>query len=192
MLATGGPIPTIDPMNEAPRAMSTWLGTLARGGVLRNTDEEAGVAVAAYVVGEQRLSELRQWMAAQPPDVVTREQTAAIEVIIWMAQADRNLDPAERKMLEDVVTASGLDFEAQEALVGSIDRPEGRLEGIEQRLTHAVLRELLLALSWELALADGRIDASEREFYTELAERLSIEPARAAEIRSAVSDQVAV
>ncbi|MFW6087775.1 MAG: DUF533 domain-containing protein [Myxococcota bacterium] len=169
--------------------MSTWLGTLARGGVLRNTTEEAGVAVAAYVVGEDRLSELREWMAAQPPEVVEREQQAAIEVCIWMAQADRNLDPNEREMLEQIVTAGDLDFDAQESLIAAMDTPPDA-KVIEGRLTHPVLRELLLALAWELALADGRIDDSEQAFYRQLTERLSVDPARAEKIRAAVAGEL--
>lgn len=176
-------------MNEAKRAMSTWLGTLARGGVLRNTTEEAGVAVAAYVVGEDRLSELREWMKAQPREVVEREQIAAIEVCIWMAQADRQLDPSERALLEDVVNASGLEYAAQERLIASLENPSS-LDGLETRLTHPVLRELLLALSWELALADGRIDEGEQKFYADLATRLGVPDPRATEIRTSIGNQI--
>ncbi|MFW6052044.1 MAG: DUF533 domain-containing protein [Myxococcota bacterium] len=176
-------------MKEAPRAMATWIGTLARGGVLRSVTEEAGVAVAAYVVGEDRLSELRQFMSHQPPEVVKREQKAAIDACIWMAQADRKLDSTERELLERMVDASGLDYATQEALVASIDAPSS-IEDVEQQLQHPVLRELLLALAWELALVDGRVAEGEKDFYTGLAERLSIEPARAEAIKRAVSDQV--
>jgi tellurite resistance protein len=176
-------------MKEASKAMATWVGTLARGGVLYDSDEEAGVAVAAYVVGEGRLSDLREWMRAQPADRVRREQEAAIAACIWMAQADRQLDPSERELLEEIVNHSGLDYETQERLVASIDGAPS-VEGLPRTDSHPVLRELLLALAWELALADGRIDQSERDFYGELATRLEVDPARAAEVRDALSSEV--
>ena len=83
--------------------MSTWIGALSSGGVLRGELEEAGVTVAAYVVGEDRLSELREWMVQQPKDVIAREQVAAIQVCIWMANADRNLDPEESHLLQQTL-----------------------------------------------------------------------------------------
>jgi uncharacterized membrane protein YebE (DUF533 family) len=176
-------------MNEARSAMSTWVGTLARGGILHSAAEEAGVAIAAYVVGEERLSELRQWLAAQPPEVVQREQGAAIGVCIWMAQADRNLDPAERALLEELVNHSGLDYAAQERLIASIESPPAASD-LASHAMHPVLRELLLALAWELAMADGRIDQAEQDFYVELGARLDIDPERAREIRDALSQEI--
>ena len=50
-------------MMQATSAMSTWIGTLARGGVLSGA-EAAGLAVAAFVVGEERLDELRSDLPA--------------------------------------------------------------------------------------------------------------------------------
>ncbi len=169
--------------------MSTWIGTLARGGVLRDLHEEAGIAVAALVVGEERLSELRAWMAAQPGDVVEREQRGAIEVCIWMAHADREVDPGEKDLLRRVILASALDQEAREALVRASDEPPS-LAGIERRVTHPVLRELLLALSWELASADGTLDGRERDFHLGLARRLGVAEERLEEIRDAVTQRL--
>ncbi len=170
--------------------MSTWIGTLSRGGFLTSDLEEAGIAVAAFVVGEERLSELREWMSAQARDVVHREEEAAIEVCIWMAHADRHLAPEEREMLERIVLASQLGTTARDRLAVAIDHPPS-LTAMEERLTHPVLRELMLALSWELALADGRIERSETDFYASLAERLGVTPERADELRDAVAGRVA-
>ena len=137
-------------MSDSSMAMSTWIGALSSGGVLRGELEEAGVTVAAYVVGEDRLSELREWMVQQPKDVIAREQVAAIQVCIWMANADRNLDPEESHLLQQIIMNSGLDADTQDQLVTEVHDPPS-LEGLEERLTHPVLRELLLGLSWELA-----------------------------------------
>ena len=68
-------------MMQATSAMSTWIGTLARSGVVSG-EEAAGLAVAAYVVGEERLDALRAWFAEQSADVAVREKRAAIEICI--------------------------------------------------------------------------------------------------------------
>ena len=47
--------------DSSTAAMSSWIGTLARGGVVKHPIEEAGLAVAAFVVGEDKLDELRAW-----------------------------------------------------------------------------------------------------------------------------------
>ena len=39
-------------MDEAQRAMATWVGTLARGGIIREDREEAGVAVVDHLIRE--------------------------------------------------------------------------------------------------------------------------------------------
>lgn len=131
---------------QATSAMSTWIGTLARSGVVSG-EEAAGLAVAAYVVGEERLDALRAWFAEQSADVAVREKRAAIEICIWMANADRNLDPEEAHFVKQVVMASQLDDDTVDALVSAVHDPPS-LDDLEQRLTHPVLRELMLALSW--------------------------------------------
>lgn len=167
--------------------MASWLGSLARSGVLGRPHAEAGDALAAFVVGEEPLSELRAWLRAQTDEVAVRERRAAIEVCIWMAHADREVHLEERAMLRDLVAQSGLDEDTQDALVAAVHDPPG-LDGLEKRLTHPVLRELLLALAWELASADDRIHESEREAYSDLARLLEISAERADQIRRAVSD----
>jgi tellurite resistance protein len=62
--------------------------------------------------------------------------------------------------------------------------------GLERRITHPVLRELMLALTWELACADGRIDAREREVFERLARTLDISRVRALEILDTVTAHV--
>ena len=177
--------------SQSQQAMTHWIGTLASGGIIRSAHEEAGLTVAIFVVGEDRLSELREWMVAQSRETIAREQRAAIEICIWMANADRKLDPEEAHLLKQLIGKSGLDDDTQDLLVAEVHDPPS-LAGVEDRLTHPVLRELLLALSWELAMSDGSIDASEENFATGLAVRLGVDEARAAEIKDAVVARVSV
>lgn len=179
-------------MSDARKAMASWLGALARGGVLGAREDRwdaAGRAVAAYVVGEPQLDALRAWFADQPREIATRERRAAVEVCIWMAHADREIDPEEVHLLREIIGASALDEDVQDELVRESHEPPS-LAGVERRLTHPVLRELLLALCWELATSDGRVASTERDFYQGLAKRLEIGAVRAAEIQRAIGERL--
>jgi len=177
-------------MSKSTLAMSSWLGSLARGGVLKGGDVgAAGMGVASYVVGAEALDALRQWMEQQPADVVTRERRAAVEVCIWMANADRQLDPEESHLLSEIIGRSGLDEDTMDELVAEVHDPPS-LAKIEEKLTHPTLRELMLALAWEMAESDGEVAPSEADFYTGLAKRLGVDDARAQEIRSSVMARV--
>jgi uncharacterized tellurite resistance protein B-like protein len=181
-------------MSDSRLAMSTWVGALAKTGVLSHSaraHEEAGVALAAFVVGESRIEDLRRWLESQPVEILVREKRAAIEVCIWMANADRKLDPEEAYLLRTLVGSSGLDDDTVDELVASIhDLPS--LDGIETRLTHPVLRELMLALCWELASADGEVDRLEEAFHVGLARRLEIDSHRAKELRDAMNQRISL
>ena len=108
---------------------------------------------------------------------------------IWMAHADRKMDPEEAHLLRQIVMESDLDEEARDELVQASHDPPS-LDGIEERVTHPVLRELLLALSWELATADGRVSDAERAFHVGLAKRLQVDENRAEEIRDSVTQRL--
>jgi tellurite resistance protein len=168
--------------------MTGWLGLLARGGVLQDAGA-AGRAVASFVVGEERVEELAAWFEAQDVEGARRERRAAVELCIWMAHADRDVSPEERLLLRQLVARSGLDADTQDELVHAVHHP-APIDRVEQRLTHPVLRELMLALAWELAMADGRIDGAELELYASLAGRFGIAPERATEIRDALGAEV--
>lgn len=176
-------------IDESRRAMATWLGTLARGGVIAEEHAKAGIAVAAYVVGEQRLEELKQWLSSSPPEVQEREQRAAIEVCIWMAHADREVDSEERFMLKQIIEAAELGDETRDEMIHQTQEAPS-LARLDRRLTHPVLRELLMALAWELAASDGRIMRAELDFYEGLARKLGIDQDRAIAIRAAITDRV--
>lgn len=172
-------------------AMSTWLGTLATGGIIRTSHAEAGVALAVFVVGEDQLSELREWMKAQPPEVVQREQRAAIEISIWMAHADRHVAPEEATLLQQIILASDLPADTVDELMAELDEPP-TLDSLEERLTNPTLRELMLALAWELAAADDKIDWNEVEGYAQLAERLGVPHERAEELKTAMIARISM
>ncbi|MBX3271444.1 MAG: TerB family tellurite resistance protein [Sandaracinaceae bacterium] len=177
-------------MNAAQKAMTTWVGALSSSGVLEPTeDADAGAAVAAYVVGEERLEELRTFFRHASAEAVARERRAAVEAVIAMAQADRDVHPEESHLLSRLVARSGLDEDTQDELVMRVHQPR-EVEDLGDRLTHPVLRELILALAWELALADGRVDQAESELYADLARQLEVRPARAKEIAAAVDERV--
>lgn len=172
------------------RAVASWVGTLASGGLITDPHQEAGLSVAAYVVGESRLAELREWMVGLEPDAIATAQRAAIETLTWMANADRKLDPEEAHMLKEIIMRSRLDADTQDELVSAVhDPPE--LEQLAVRIGHPVLAELLVALSWELADADGDISRSEETFMKELADKLGVAQERVTEIRDAVVARVA-
>ncbi|MBX3246401.1 MAG: TerB family tellurite resistance protein [Myxococcales bacterium] len=176
-------------MSEAQSAMTTWIGTLAHGGLLRTPLEEAGVTVAAYVVGEERLAELREWMLGQSKETLREHQIAAIRICIWMANADRELDPEESHLLREIITNSDLDEDTQDALVAEVHDPPSMV-GIEDQLVHPVLRELMVALAWELACSDGSVAPSEEAFAAGIGKRLGVDAWRVDELRHAVTDRV--
>ena len=175
-------------MSEARKAMQGWMGALARGGVIEAEPSDLD-PVAALVVGHEELVALDAWLRGQPSDVRARERRAAIEVCIWMANADRSLDPAEMDMLRGLIESSGLSPTIQAELALAIEDPPS-LVSLETRLTHPILRELMLALAWELASADGDIARSESAFFVGLAKRLDVSPARTAEIQRVIAERI--
>lgn len=171
-------------MNERKSivAIERWVGLLAAGGVI----EGKGMAVSGRApIPKEKIEELEAWLAAQPREVRVRERRAAIEVCIWMANADRNLEADEAGLLKTLIDKSGLDDDTKDLLVSEVHDPPS-LADLEERLTHPVLRELLLFLAWELANADGTVARAEAAFFTGLAKRLGVSDARAAEIQAAV------
>ena len=175
--------------SESTRAMTSWIGSLASGGLLLDAHEQAGIAVAAYVVGRASMNRLRLWLTAQTADEIAGVQRAAIDVCVWIANADRELHEDEASVLEQIVRYSRLPTESQEQLCASFREPPS-LKRIEKRVEHPALRELLIALGWELAAVDGRIDDREQMFMTGLARRFEISEERLAEIKEAIVNQV--
>jgi len=175
---------------EGTRAIASWIGTLASGGLITDAHQEAGLSVAAYVVGESRLAELREWLVELEPDAGVEAQKAAIGALIWMANADRKLDPEEAHLLKQIILASRMDADHQDEMVSAVHDPPS-LESLSLRIGHPVLAELLVGLAWELADADGDISRSEESFMVGLGGKLGVEPARVAEIREAIVAKVA-
>ncbi len=180
---------------DARRAIETWVGALASGGVLAEPDadagpdDKAGRALAKFVLGEAGVTDLHAFLTSADEATAVRERCAASEVCIWMAHADRELHPEERRMLENLVAASRLSEDRRASLVAAIDAPPP-LDGIEERLTHPVPRELIMALAWELALSDGTVDAEEEALFLRMATRLDVSMNRAQELRHAMDQRI--
>jgi uncharacterized tellurite resistance protein B-like protein len=174
----------------ADRAMEGWLGTLGHVGVIdAGADDEGSTALANFVVGEEGVETLRGFFADATREIRDRERRAAIEICIWMMHADRKVDPEEVAMIREIIGRSGLPDDVQDELVQGTHEPPS-LEGVEDRLTQPALRELLLALCWELASVDGNVAKAERDFYTGMSKRLGVGPARAAEIQRSMAERV--
>lgn len=163
-------------------AIERWVGLLAAGGVL---EAKGSVVSGAAPIPKEQISALEQWLADQPREVRDRERRAAIEVCIWMANADRNIEPDEAALLKTLIDRSGLDDDTKDLLVSEVHDPPS-IADVEERLTHPVLRELLLFLAWELANADGDVARAEAAFFDGLAKRLGVSAERAKEIQAAV------
>ncbi len=160
-------------------AIDRWVNLLAAGGVLAREGERRALEAP---IQRRALEELEAWLGAQPREVRDRERRAAIEVCIWMANADRTLDPEEASLLKTIIDRSGLDDDVKDELVAAVhDVPS--IADIDERLTNPTLRELLLHLAWELASADGTIARAEAALYVGLAKRLGVSEARAEELK---------
>lgn len=166
--------------------MSTWIGALSRGGVLLTEREQQGAMAALTLLGKARLEALREWFQQAEPDVAQREREAAVAVCLWMAHADRVIADEERALLEDIIAFSELPSARKDELSAGLDQAPS-MDGIAGRLTQPQLRGLMLALSWQLAESDGRVDATEASAYERLAELLEVPHHEAAKIRTAVS-----
>lgn len=172
----------------ADEAIASWLGALTDGGVL-SASAHAGRAVAAYVLGEQSLRRLRSEFEQLSPAQAEAEKVAVIETCLWMASCDRVVAPEERALLLEMTRCSGLPPARQAALEAEIgSRPA--ISDIDRRIQVYELREMLLAMCWELAIADGRVDPLESGFFSGLTHKLGISHERAQEIKAAVDGQI--
>ena len=161
--------------------MTTWLGALLRG-----DDVGTDVSLAVGILGADELASLRAWFAAQPEEILTRERVGAIHACIWMVRADRETHPGEIQALQDLIAQSELPWGEQTKLLAALHAPLTP-ETIAADLQQPALRELMLAIAWELSFADGRIDDDERDAYDELAAAFEVTLERSEEIRVAVS-----
>lgn len=166
--------------------MATWIGALARGGMLFGREEEAGAELAVRLLGEESISKLREHFASQPPWIVERERKGAIRACIYMAQADRKIADEEVELLNEIIAHSDLSSVVRRELEGSIRDPQ-TAEAVAGDLTQPGLRELILALAWLLAQSDGRIDPDEQKAHQALAKAFGIADERVAEIARTVT-----
>lgn len=161
-----------------------WLGLLGSGLVEDAMDEEA-VDAAISIVGEEPLSQLREWISQQPHAVIQELDATVIEVCIWMTQADGVTTDDERAHIERLIEASRLDT-ATEARVRQAWTTRPHLTGLTERLPHPVLRELLLVLAWQTAHADGQVTRGEQGGEVLLSALLGVPDERAYALRRAL------
>jgi uncharacterized tellurite resistance protein B-like protein len=178
-----------DPLvRPRPNAINTWIAVLSGGGVLHGEREAEGVVLASRIVGEERLSQLRAWLEVQTEEDV--EDIRSAELCMWMAVADRVIDPRERELLADIVRSSGLSSPEEARLLALLPaalsdvRRLPHVETLAERMDHPVLRELMLALVWHVARADGFVDALEGTSYERLAAIFGVEH----DVAAAISD----
>lgn len=172
-------------MNESIAAMATWVGGLSACAEVSD-DARRGAALAAKILGEDAVSTLSERLCALPEAELERERVGAIHACIWMARADDETAADEAQLLDRVIAGSQLPWSSQQRLMGAISGTL-TLEEIAKELTSSALRELILALAWEVALADGRLEDEERRAHAALAEAFGITEERSREIREAVT-----
>lgn len=176
-------------MNDSARAMATWLAGLAKPTLRMGPMEKAGQSMANYVLGQGKLHEIRSWFAFQSDEVQERELAGTLTAIVYMAHADDELHETEREFLEKLIDEAGLSDPTTDELRSQLGtRPS--LDGLSARITNTDLREVLLALSWEMAMADERIAPEEQAAYNALAQSLGVPAERAESLRDSLSAQV--
>ena len=169
-------------MTQVADSVARWMGILSSGLLIGSEAENAALR-AQRVLGVAQLSELRQWFSSLPEATVRDAKCAVIEACISIVHADGVISDSERELIAQMVMFAELDAAAEEWLLARVDSPSD-LDAIVPRLTHAGLRELVLVMAWQIALADGHAQQSEHGAYGVLADRLQVEPSRASALRS--------
>lgn len=172
-------------MSDTADRLARWLGLLSSGRLI-GEEAEQSIEHARRVLGTERLVDLRRWFANADPIDVADAKRAAIEACLAIVHADRKVADEERELMDRIVELSELDEGSQAMLRHAFDEPPD-LDAVAPRIRHLALRELVLALAWQLALADGRVVPEEYGEYGLLADRLAIPPPRASELRSLFS-----
>lgn len=162
-----------------------WLAGLAKAARDRDAFLMDGERVVGHIVTDEALAELRDWLVQEPPKTVIEEQRAVIEACIRMAHANREIDPEERAELKELIAWSGLDEDVTDALVHEVHFPPP-LGDLRERVRHPAIRDVLLALAWTMAMADGKADAPEKKLFSELVSKLGVTEEHADAIRRAV------
>lgn len=179
-------------MGSMLAVVSSWVALLSPTALLHGPRDEWAVHAATRVVGEARLAELREYLSGQPQDRAAELRSAAVELCIWMAVSDRVVDPREREMLIEVVGQAELPRQETVRLIElcrsalSDVRKLSHPETLAERADHPVLRELLLAVAWQVALADDFVDDLELRSFERLAGIFGIEHADKERIRAAL------
>lgn len=173
-------------MANALEGMAAWMGVLLRGGMIFNEREEQAVKTAMTVLGEERLEELRRFFAEQKPEQADQERVGAIQLCLWMANADRELASEERELLDEVIDRSDLPSSEKERLRDSMGE-DPDVDGAIAAVNQPGLRRLVLALAWELAESDGTVDQDEQRVFDRLTEAFGLDKGEVADLKAAVA-----
>lgn len=176
-------------MNDAPKAIAAWLGAMT-GEAPQSLHADAGVVLARYVLGSDEVAALRGWFGEQPDAERAAVREALLETCIHMAHADRDLHPAERELIERAIEEAQLGPGAEARLRGHLTTGGVLPQDLATRLAHPTLREMALALAWELALADDRVRPEELTAHASLVTALGVTAERAAYLRDRLSLKV--
>lgn len=166
--------------------MMRWLAGLTKAARDRDVFLRDGERIVGHIAPTEAVAALRDWLVQEPPKTVIEEQRAVIEACIRMAHANREIDLEERAELRELIAWSGLDEDATDELVAEVHSPPP-LGDLRERVRHPVLRDVLLALAWTMAMADGSADAPEKKLFAELVSKLGVTPEHAEKIRKAMS-----
>ncbi len=168
-------------------SVARWMGILSTG-LLMGSEAEDAVQRAQKVLGSSQLATLRRWFAALPPEGMRDAKCAVVEACIFIVHADGVVQDAERELVERIVQLSELDENAQEWLIKRIDE-KPLLDSVAERLTHPALRELVIAMTWQIVTADGTVEQAEHQAHSDLAQKLDVSADRASVLRTILRDE---
>jgi len=133
---------------------------------------------AIYAINEREKNSLSDFLG----DVVI----AALP----MAHIDGNFDQAEKDAILQILMNAAIRQKDQKRVMEALDGCDRFEDIISKRLLHeekpeksAIKNKLLLSMSWEIAKADGKIDATEAELHDRMAKILQIPQETVTEIR---------
>jgi len=119
---------------------------------------------------------------------------AAAALLVHLASADGVVDAAERRRLREIITRNfGLDAQATSRLIASAEASDR--EAVDfyhftntlKRALDADGRQKIIAMMWEIALADGAVQELEENIVARIAELLGVSPHERVRLRQEVA-----
>ena len=107
-----------------------------------------------------------------------------------MAHIDGNFDQAEKDAIQQILMNASIRPKDQKRIMAALEADDRFEDIIAKRLLHeekpekaAIKNKLLLSMSWEIAKADGKIEATEAELHDRMGQILQIPQETTTEIR---------